>query len=108
MPLSDAPRSVDAQQQMILSNRQNVATPFQNRAPFLAARHRLAVDGAGPRAQRGECIALPRVNETVVNLSFDDARSGSTGGFGLTLGGNLPRRFASSTDAVSELRTRYA
>jgi hypothetical protein len=51
-------------------------------------------------------LICPRVNETVATsarrLSLDDDRFGtkSCSVFGWTLGGNLPRRFASSTDAV--------
>jgi hypothetical protein len=66
---------------------------------------RAILDGVMPASKAARtALTCPRANETFVNsarrLSFDDDRSGSTGGFGLTLGGNLPRRFASSTDAV--------
>jgi hypothetical protein len=51
-------------------------------------------------------LTCPRVNETFATsaccLSLDDDcfATGSSVGFGSALGGNLPRRFASSTDAV--------
>jgi len=67
---------------------------------------RAILDGVMPALKDARtALTCPRVNEIVVNsarrLSFDDdGRSGSTGGLGLTFGGNLPRRFASSTDAV--------
>src|ERR1700692_287487 len=62
-------------------------------------------------------LTCPRVNETfdtsACRLSLDDHcfRTGSSVGFGWTRGGNLPRRFASWTDAVmsrsSSLSVRY-
>jgi hypothetical protein len=62
-------------------------------------------------------LTCPRVNETFASsacrLSLDDdyLRTGSSVGFGWTLGDNLPRRFASSTDAAmsrsSSLSVRY-
>ena len=66
---------------------------------------RAILDGVMPALKDARtALTCPRVNETVVNsawrLFFDDDRSGSSGGFGLMLGGNLPRRLASSTDAV--------
>jgi hypothetical protein len=62
-------------------------------------------------------LTCPRVNETFPNsacrLSLDDDcfRTGSSVEFGRTLGSNLPRRFASSTEAVmsrsSSVSVRY-
>jgi hypothetical protein len=62
-------------------------------------------------------LTCPRVNETFPNsacrLSLDDDcfGTGSSVEFGRTLGSNLPRRFASSTEAVmsrsSSLSERY-
>jgi hypothetical protein len=68
---------------------------------------RAICDGLTPALSAARtALSCPRVNETVVTsarrLSPDDDcfRTGSSVAFGWTLGGNLPRRFASSTDTV--------
>jgi hypothetical protein len=68
---------------------------------------RAICDGLTPALSAARtALSCPRVNETVVTSARrlfpdDDCfRTGSSVAFGWTLGGNLPRRFASSTDTV--------
>jgi hypothetical protein len=64
-------------------------------------------DGVMPALEAARtALICPRVSETVAKsacrLFLDDERfnTGSSGVFAWTLGGDLPRRFASSSDAV--------
>src|SRR5713101_8321111 len=68
---------------------------------------RAICDGLMPALSAARtALTCPRVNETVATsacrLSLDNDRfwTDLSGAFGTALGGNLPRRFASSTDAV--------
>ena len=79
---------------------------------------RAICDGLMPALSAARtALTCPRVNETFATsacrLSLDDNcfRTGSSVGFGWTVGGNLPRRFASWTDVVmsrsSSVSVRY-